>query len=39
MLYRNAGELIPLTKRQHQNELGEGNFYTESQKKLHGNGK
>ena len=32
MLYRNAGELIPLTKRQLQNELGEGNFYTESQK-------
>lgn len=31
-LYRDAGELIPLTKKQLENELGEGNFYTESQK-------
>lgn len=31
-LYKDAGELIPLTKKQLQNELGEGNFYTESQK-------
>lgn len=32
LLYRNAGEMIPLTKKQLQNELKEGNFYTESQK-------
>lgn len=32
-LYRNAGELIPLTKKQLENELGEGNFYTEAQGK------
>ena len=31
-LYRDAGELIPLTKKQLQNELGDGNFFTESQK-------
>lgn len=31
-LYRDAGELIPLTKKQLQNELKEGNFFTESQK-------
>lgn len=31
-LYRDAGELIPLTKKQLQNELGEGNYFTESQK-------
>jgi uncharacterized protein (TIGR02680 family) len=32
-LYRDAGEMIPLTKKQLENELGEGNFYTESQSK------
>jgi uncharacterized protein (TIGR02680 family) len=32
-LYRDAGEMIPLTKKQLENELGEGNFYTESQGK------
>lgn len=32
-LYREAGEMIPLTKKQLENELGEGNFYTEVQKK------
>lgn len=31
-LFREAGEKIALTKKQLQNELGEGNFYTESQK-------
>ena len=31
-LYRDAGELIPLTKIQLKNELGDRNFYTESQK-------
>ncbi|MGM9974157.1 MAG: TIGR02680 family protein [Clostridiaceae bacterium] len=31
-LYRDAGELIPLTKRQLQNELGDVNFFTESQR-------
>jgi len=32
-LYRDAGEKIPLTKKQLENSLGEGNFFTESQKK------
>lgn len=32
-LYREAGEMIPLTKKQLENELGEGNFYTETQSK------
>lgn len=31
-LYRDAGEHIPLTKKQLQNELGASNFFTESQK-------
>lgn len=32
-LYRDAGEKIALTKKQLENSLGEGNFFTESQKK------
>ncbi|WP_163195415.1 TIGR02680 family protein [Clostridium thermarum] len=32
-LYREAGDMIPLSKKQLENELGEGNFYTESQSK------
>lgn len=32
-LYREAGEKITLTKKQLENSLGEGNFFTESQKK------
>ena len=31
-LYKDAGDLIPLTKKQLENEMGKGNFYTESQK-------
>ena len=32
-LYRDAGEKIALTKKQLENSLGEGNFFTDSQKK------
>lgn len=32
-LYRDAGEKVPLTKKQLENTLGEGNFFTESQGK------
>lgn len=32
-LFRDAGEKIALTKKQLENSLGEGNFFTESQKK------
>ena len=32
-LYKDAGEKIPLTKKQLENSLGEGNFFTDSQKK------
>lgn len=32
-LYREAGEMIPLTKKQLENELGDVNFFTDSQKK------
>ncbi len=32
-LYRNAGGLIPLTKKQLENQISDGGFFTESQKK------
>jgi uncharacterized protein (TIGR02680 family) len=32
-LYREAGDMVPLSKKQLENELGEGNFYTETQGK------
>ncbi len=32
LLYRETGEKLPLTKKQLQNEIGEGGIYTESQK-------